>query len=63
MKIDPKTGARYAHTAEEWAEVLRRQGAGTSLPASVAARVGPVFRKSTAPRQPAGQDSRSKKDG
>lgn len=39
MKVDSKTGARYAHTPEEWAEVLRRQGAGMSLPAAVAAQM------------------------
>ena len=43
MRIDPKTGARYAHTPEEWAEVLRKHGAGMSLPGSVAARVGAAF--------------------
>ena len=36
MKVDPKTGARYGHTPEEWAQVLRRHGSGMSLPASVA---------------------------
>jgi len=39
MKVDPKSGARYAHTPEEWAEVLRKHGAGMSLPASVAAQM------------------------
>jgi hypothetical protein len=45
MKVDPKTGLRYAHTPEEWAEVLRRHGAGLSLPASVAARLGEPIEK------------------
>jgi hypothetical protein len=39
MKVDPKTGIRYAHTPEEWADVVRRHGAGMSLPGSVAARL------------------------
>ena len=46
MKVDPKTGMRYAHTPEEWAEVLRKHGAGMSLPASVAARVQDQVKKS-----------------
>ena len=45
MKVDPKTGARYAHTPEEWAEVLRKHGSGMSLPGSVAARVAAAFQE------------------
>ena len=39
MKIHPKYGFRYGHTAEEWIEVLNRHGAGMSLPGSIAARI------------------------
>lgn len=63
MKVDPKTGARYAHTPEEWSEVLRTHGAGMSLPPSVATNLGPAFKESTVLHQSAGADSGSKKDG
>ena len=62
MKVDPKTGIRYAHTPAEWAEVLRRHGAGMSLPGSVAARIGPASRMLATPHQPDRVESGGKKD-
>ena len=61
MKTDPKTGGRYAHTPEEWAEVIKRQGAGMSLPASLAARLGPAIERRAMRPQPTGPDSGSGK--
>ena len=62
MKTDPKTGGRYAHTPEEWVEVIKRQGAGMSVPASLAARLGPAIKQRAMRPQPTGLDSGSKKD-
>ena len=57
MKVDPKTGTRYAHTPEEWAEVLQRHGAGMSLPASVAAHIQAGIMRSRYPRDDVIQES------
>lgn len=60
MKYCAKLGVCYDHTPEEWAEVLKAQGAGMSLPGSLAARIGPAFKKPAATEQP--NDSGSKRD-
>lgn len=59
MKVDPKTGMRYDHSPEEWAEVLRRHGAGMSLPASVAAQILRPLEK-PGPRKKVGTGSRKR---